>query len=73
MHYSDIVEKGMILDYKNKYTMSDVKKLMAKGYDLSRASWIVVCSAIYHDTAYSLKVMEIRKKLGTDEEILITL
>lgn len=45
--YSDVVNAGLILPYKRKYTIRDFKKLCAEGWDQLDARWIVLCSWSY--------------------------
>ena len=60
--YSDIVNSGLILPKKQKYTMRDVKGVITAslfrpvdGKTLSQheAIFIVKCSAVYHGTDYA--------------------
>lgn len=59
MIYSDIVNAGLILPKKTKYTMADVHNVQTEslftGKTLSEqeAVFVVKCSAIFHDTDYS--------------------
>ena len=53
MTYSDIINKGLILEKKNKYTKKDYDILLNKGYNENISSFIVICSAVYHDTSWS--------------------
>ena len=45
--YSDVVNAGLILPYKRKYTMRDFKKLVAEGWSQLDARWIVLSSWAY--------------------------
>ena len=63
MLYSDVVQRGLILPRKNKYTKRDVDKvildsLFKGGQTLSKkqAAFIVKCSAIHWGTEYSKAV-----------------
>lgn len=67
MVYSDVVNAGLILPKKNKYTIQDVYNTQAKSLfepvdgstlTLRQAAWIVKCSAIFHDTEYSKSVSQ---------------
>lgn len=53
MIYSDIINKGLILSKKNKYTKKDVDKLLQQGFAIRQAKFIVKCSAIFHNTEAS--------------------
>lgn len=59
MNYSDVVNAGMILPKKTKYTMVDVHNVQTEsiftGKTLSEqeAVFVVKCSAIFHDSDYS--------------------
>ena len=53
MVYSDVVNMGLILPYKEKYNKKDYEKLVDYGYTKKVARFICVCSAIYHDVKYS--------------------
>ena len=62
MVYTQVVNNGMILPVKQKYTMRDVNRLVTEslfnpieGRTLTEhdAVFIVKCSAIYHNTDYS--------------------
>ena len=44
MTYQDVVDQGLILPKKNKYTMRDFNKLH-KTYDAITARFIIMCSA----------------------------
>ena len=44
MTYQDVVDQGLILPKKNKYTMRDFNKLH-KSYDAITARFIIMCSA----------------------------
>lgn len=58
--YSDVVDGGYILPKKDKYTMSDFKKLVKSGWNQIDARWIIICSAVYHET-------ELSNKFGTEK------
>lgn len=53
MTYSDVVAQKLILPKKNKYTLSDFKKLEDAGHMARVARFICICSAIYHNVPYS--------------------
>ncbi len=61
--YSDVVNNGLILPRKAKYTVRDCVSVMINSlfYGLGtfthkQASFIVKCSAAYHGTEYSKRV-----------------
>lgn len=57
--YSDVVNAGLILPYKRKYTIRDFKKLVADGWDQLDARWIVLCSwGYYHDEKREAEVSD---------------
>lgn len=65
MIYSDVVNAGLILPWKKKYTIVDVRRVMqhslfkpvcGRTFNPHEASFIVKCSALYHDTDYSASV-----------------
>ena len=63
MKYSEVVKAGLILDKKEKYTMSDVNKLimdslfkLPETLNERKAKFICRCSAVYHNTDYSKEV-----------------
>lgn len=65
MVYSDVINGGLLLPRKNKYTMRDVRGVMLASLfkpvngatlTLMQAAFVVKCSAIYHDTEYSQAV-----------------
>lgn len=64
MIYSEVVEAGLILPKKKKYTMRDVHAVMVNSLfgpgkqtmNKQMAIYIVKCSAAYHDTDFSRKV-----------------
>ena len=71
MIYSDVVKRGLILPFKSKFTMNDVRHVMVSslfansgtdGRTLTEhtAAFIVKCSAIFHGTDYSKAVGSIR-------------
>lgn len=66
MTYSEVVKAGLILQKKDKYNVSDINKLKQEGYSDKYATFIVKCSAIYHDVDYSKTVAE----FNTDESKL---
>lgn len=51
--YSDVVNSGLILIKKEKYTKSDFNRLVKIGWSQLDAQWIVVCSAAYHKAKLS--------------------
>ena len=60
MLYSEVVNKGLILPYKSKYSKIDVDKLMvdslfekAPTMTVAQAKFICRCSGTYHDTNWS--------------------
>lgn len=65
MLYSEVVELGLILPKKNKYTLWDVNNAiigslfsekLGQALSNKQAVFIVKCSAIYHGTDYSKTV-----------------
>ena len=58
MTYSEVVKAGLILENKDKYNVSDINKLKQEGYSDKDATFIVKCSATYHDVDYSKTVSE---------------
>lgn len=55
--YSDVVEAGLILQKKEKYTVADVKKLIKSGWGALDALWIVKCSWVFHKSKISQKLL----------------
>ena len=45
--YSDVVNTGLILPKKQKYTIRDFRKLLTEGWNQVDARWIILCSAAY--------------------------
>lgn len=66
MTYKDVIEAKMILPKKPRYTIRDYCKLREKGFSIAEARFIVICSAIYHDTTWS-KSMDSLEKLQIKE------
>ena len=71
MVYSEVVNNGMIVPVKKKYTMRDVNKLVTdslfnpvngKTLSVHDAIFIIKCSAIYHDTDYSDTIRDFAHK-----------
>jgi hypothetical protein len=69
VNYSQVVKAGYILPKKAKYTMRDCGAVLTDSLfgkygprTLSKreAGFIVVCSAIFHDTDYSMGVAKFR-------------
>ena len=63
MVYSDVVEQGLILPRKEKYTVADVNNVMVdslfnrpRTFSHNEAVFIVKASAIFHGTDYSKAV-----------------
>ena len=58
MIYSDVINNkwNEILPKKNKYNVNDVKKVMANGFNKKESKFIVICTAIYHNTSASYNV-----------------
>lgn len=52
MTYQDVVDQGLILPKKNKYTMRDFNKLH-KTYDAITARFIIMCSAATYKVSVS--------------------
>lgn len=49
MTYSDVIKKNLILPQKNKYTISDFKKLVKTGYTQLEARFILICTDIFYN------------------------
>ena len=62
MTYSDVVNRGLILPKKQKYTKRDVDRVLFDGLfsgctlSPKQSAFIVKCSAIYWGTDYSKTV-----------------
>lgn len=54
--YSDVVNAGLILPKKKKYTITDFRKLLAEGWDQVDARWIVLCSSTYWKAEYNKRL-----------------
>lgn len=54
--YSDVVSNNLILPKKEKYTITDFKKLVNDGWDQLSARFIVSCSAGYYNAEISRKI-----------------
>lgn len=50
MLYGEVVKNGWILPKKKFYTIRDYRKLLEQGHNPKTARFIVICSAVYHDT-----------------------
>lgn len=80
MTYTEIVKNNMILPFKKKYTLHDVKALIKKGYNYKQAAWLCICSCIFYDPDITLSVSvcspivydkdKLKKKLLKDGYIL---
>ena len=46
--YSDVIDCGLVLPYKAKYTISDFRKLVSDGWSQLDARFIVVCSCVHY-------------------------
>lgn len=69
MVFNDVVKSGMILPKKSRYTIREYRALRKKGYSSSLARFILVCSAVYHNTVWShsldnLEKLQIREYIG---------
>jgi hypothetical protein len=57
MVYSEVIEKKLheLLPKKQKYTISDFKKIqkLKPELSLSEARFVVICTSIFHDAEYS--------------------
>lgn len=62
MVYSDVVNAGLLLERKDKYTMADVNRVvnnsLFKPYNertitLEEAIFICKCNAVYHNTTWA--------------------
>lgn len=67
--YSEVVQDGMILPFKNKFTLKDVNKVRKDRPELSieTACFVVVCSAIFHNVSYSREITKLKQKQNTVE------
>lgn len=65
--YSKVIEYGMILPFKKKFTLKDVNKVLKNNPELSieTACFIVICSAIFHDVGYSKAITKLKAKQNT--------
>lgn len=65
--YSKVVQNGMILPFKEKFTLKDVNKVVKNQPELSieTACFIVICSAIFHDVSYSKAITKLKAKQNT--------
>jgi hypothetical protein len=72
MVYSDIIKAGLILPAKKKYTLKDVYSVLnnslfnpfnGKTLTLNQAAFIVICSAVYHNTIWADSITKLRIKL----------
>ena len=61
MVYSDVIKSGIVLPKKNKYTITDYKKLRETGHSVKNARFICICSAIFHDANYSKSIANLEK------------
>lgn len=61
MVYSDVIKAGMILPKKPRYTIRDYSKLRKQGFSIAAARFIVLCSAVYHETSYSKSLDSLEK------------
>lgn len=53
MVYSDVINNGLLLPKKDKYTKKDFDFLLKEGKKPKDARFICICSAIYYNTTYS--------------------
>jgi hypothetical protein len=67
--YSDVVEAGLIQPRREKYSMRDVNRVMidslfTPGETLTEkeAVWIVKCSAVFHNTDWSISLSNWKEK-----------
>lgn len=54
--YSDVINAGLILPKKQKYTIRDFRKLLTEGWSQVDARWIILCSAVYWNTEPNKKL-----------------
>lgn len=67
LNYSKVVQDGMILSFKEKFTLKDVTKVLKNRPELSieTACFIVICSAIFHDVSHSKTIIKLKAKQNT--------
>lgn len=67
LSYSKVVQDGMILPFKEKFTLKDVNKVIKNQPELSieTACFVVICSAIFHDVSYSKAITILKSKQNT--------
>lgn len=67
LNYSKVVQNGMIIPFKEKFTLRDVTKVLKShpGLSIETACFIVICAAIYHDVSYSKAITELKAKQNT--------
>jgi hypothetical protein len=79
MTYGDVVRNGWILPKKEMYTMYDVNSTMLRslfhpvlGRTLTEleAIFVVVCSAVHHDTKWSNRIIRRRNELRNKDHVL---
>ena len=68
--YDDVVNAGLILPKKQKYTISDVRKLIKEGWRPDLALWIVQCSMCFYWKRDGKNSVGISKKLMSDKFFL---
>ena len=66
--YSDVVNRGLILPLKKKYTMRDFRKLVGDGWDQLDARWIIICSHVFHHA--NGKLCELSKLFWTEKFLI---
>lgn len=67
LNYSKVVQDGMILLFKEKFTLKDVTKVLEShpGLSIETACFVVICSAIFHEVSYSKAITELKAKQNT--------
>lgn len=63
MVYSDVINNGLLLPHKNKYTKRDFNYLISSGTKPKEARFICICSAIYYNTEYSSFFNNLKTKI----------
>ena len=53
MTMREVINNGLILPKKERYTISDFRKLLKSGNPVNVARFICICSAIYHETTWA--------------------
>lgn len=53
MTMREVIGNGLILPKKERYTISDFRKLLKSGNPVNVARFICICSAIHHGTTWA--------------------